>query len=223
MVSCMIDDFLSFGIVYIDLDGTIKRINKKAQEILDRRDGLYLEGGSIVTDDIKSIAFFEHILDSEGASVDCESHLTAARVHRRFHPDPLFIATFRLPDGCTLIIQEPRKLAMHSEKVIGAWLELTKREAQLVTLLASARSLEAAANELGMAAGTARAHIRHVFAKCRVRSQTELVAMICTSIPAVNLEYTPGNDQQLEQDSATTLRSGVGATNVVGEAPRFGD
>jgi DNA-binding CsgD family transcriptional regulator len=191
----MIDDFLSFGIAHIDLDGTVRRINKKAQVILDRRDGLYLEQGSIVTDDIKSATFFEHLPNGEGGSVVRDPHFTATRVHRRLNPDPLFIAAFRLPDGCALIIQEPKKLARNSEKIIGAWLELTKREAQLVTLLASARSLEAAANELGITAGTARAHIRHVFAKCRVRSQTELVAMICTSVPAVDFDYALGNDQ----------------------------
>jgi DNA-binding CsgD family transcriptional regulator len=188
MTAQMIDDILSFGIAYVGRDGAILRINKKAREILDRRDGLYLDHENIMTDDRKNSSFFEQMIDCTGIYTDRGVQFQVVRLHRRSNPDPLFVAAFRLDDGCVLLIQEPKRSARHSERIIGAWLELSNRESQLVALLASGLSLEAASEELGITAGTGRAHIRHVFAKCGVRSQAELVAMVCRFLPPVDLE-----------------------------------
>jgi DNA-binding CsgD family transcriptional regulator len=189
MTAHMIDDILSFGIAYIAFNGAILRVNKKAQNILDKQDGLYVDHGNIMTDDRENTTFLEQMLDNTATQADRSLQYAVARLNRRSNPDPLLVAAFRLSDGCVLVIREPRTLARHSERIIGAWFGLSNREAQLVALLASGVSLEAASCKLGITAGTGRAHVRHVFAKCRVRSQPELIAMVCQFLPPVDLQY----------------------------------
>jgi DNA-binding CsgD family transcriptional regulator len=189
MTAHMIDDILSFGIAYIAIDGAIRYVNKKAQSLLDQQDGLYVDHENIRTDDRENATFLEQMFDNTATPADRGLQYAAARLNRRSNPDPLLVASFRLSDGYVLIIRESRKLVRHSERIIGAWFGLSNREAQLVALLASGVSLEAASCKLGITAGTGRAHVRHVFAKCGVRSQPELIAMVCQFLPPVDLQY----------------------------------
>jgi DNA-binding CsgD family transcriptional regulator len=56
--------------------------------------------------------------------------------------------------------------------------DLTQREAALTVMLAGGRSVQAAADELGMAVATARTHLRHIFQKTGVHGQSALVALV---------------------------------------------
>lgn len=56
--------------------------------------------------------------------------------------------------------------------------DLTAREADVATRLASGARLAEVAGALGMSPGTARTHVRHIFQKTNVESQGELVALL---------------------------------------------
>ena len=185
----MIDDFLSFGVAYVDINKSLIGANKRAKEILARRDGVYVDDGHIFIDDRKSAKTLTAILDNHSNDDHAHPPCSAVKLHRQHNPDPLFLVAFRLSKYCVLLIQEPRTSPQYAEMILSVWLGLTKKEAQLVALLARGLSLDAASSELGIKVGTARAHIRHVFSKCRVRSQSELIAMVCTSLLPLDLEH----------------------------------
>lgn len=59
--------------------------------------------------------------------------------------------------------------------------DLTPRETDLVMQIVAGRRIQEAAVALGITAGTARTHLRHIFQKTQVETQSELVALIASS------------------------------------------
>jgi DNA-binding CsgD family transcriptional regulator len=115
----------------------------------------------------------------------------AVKLVRRRAPQPLLVLVLRAgageEEGHLVMVVDPAQPRAGIEPLLRAWFGLTQREAELTALLGGALSLEEAAAMLGMSSGTARAHLRHVFAKCGARSQAELVARVVGWLPPVDL------------------------------------
>lgn len=58
--------------------------------------------------------------------------------------------------------------------------DLTPRETDLVMQIVAGRRIQEAAVALGTTVGTARTHLRHIFQKAQVETQSELVALIAS-------------------------------------------
>jgi DNA-binding CsgD family transcriptional regulator len=61
---------------------------------------------------------------------------------------------------------------------------LTRVEARLAARLANGQSVEEIANEFSVSLNTARTHLKSIFNKTGVRRQSELVALLLTSVLA---------------------------------------
>lgn len=91
-----------------------------------------------------------------------------------------------LPEGIFSKIGAPRRVAPAPGDdalparcaLLARSRELTPREAEVLVLLARGRTLAVVARELGIAEGTARTHMTHVYAKLGVHRQQELIDLV---------------------------------------------
>ncbi len=86
-------------------------------------------------------------------------------------------ATTRLP-AALVLLGDPDRRAAPGLKLLRS-LGLTGSEARLAKGLAAGRPLVESARSIGISHNTARAHLRSVFDKLQVRSQVELVRVLC--------------------------------------------
>jgi DNA-binding CsgD family transcriptional regulator len=79
---------------------------------------------------------------------------------------------------CAVLIADPEQarapLAAHIEQHLG----LTRREAEIVELLAQGLTVEELADQLRITRGNARQHLKRVLAKTGVHRQVELVSLV---------------------------------------------
>lgn len=69
--------------------------------------------------------------------------------------------------------------------LLAGLFDLTPKEAQLASALASGKSLQDAALQCGIQYSTARTHLEHIFRKTGVRQQTQLVLLLQGALPLV--------------------------------------
>ncbi|HEU0188664.1 MAG TPA: helix-turn-helix transcriptional regulator, partial [Gallionella sp.] len=85
-----------------------------------------------------------------------------------------------LGSGCAAIfLSRPGSLQL-SPKRLAVLYGLSPAESRLAARLAAFNSLEQAANDLGIALGTARSQLAAVFAKTGVKGQAELLMLLAT-------------------------------------------
>ena len=81
--------------------------------------------------------------------------------------------------GAALFLSKPGNLNIIPERLANLY-DLSPKEAKLVSKLAALMSVEQAAADLSMTVGTARSHLKSVFSKTGVRSQSQLILLLAT-------------------------------------------
>ena len=177
-------DALALGMALTTPGGRVAGTNRLAEEILRLEDGLCVRDGVLRATDPRRAGEVARLLGEEAG--EGGGGYVAARLPRERSAMPLLLVAFPVPGGRLLVIQDPARRRLVVEPLLVRWLGLTRREAELTALLVDGVAVEAAAARLGISAGTARAHVRHVFFKCGVRSQMELVAKVAACLPPVD-------------------------------------
>lgn len=167
--------------VIVDADGTIVDGNAGAEALLVAGDGIGRNRGRLWFTEAGSRAAFERLLaapDPHGAPV-------RLRVDRVDGP-PLTVVARPMPApspgsdrrAIALLMavagDDPRVGPQAMRQLYG----LTPAEARLAAELSGGRSLPEAARTLGIAHGTARVHLRAIFAKTGARRQSHLVSLL---------------------------------------------
>jgi DNA-binding CsgD family transcriptional regulator len=171
-------DHLQLGVVLLRADGSTLVVNQAARGVLSEADGLSL---------------------SAGRTLQCRDRATEARLRELMHPDaaragavlvsrngrrPLTLLVTRL-DGTgeagglrAVFISDPERGVARAEEILARLYALTPAEARLAGELLEGRSLEDAADQLGITIHTARTHLRRIFGKTDTRRQSELVLLL---------------------------------------------
>jgi DNA-binding CsgD family transcriptional regulator len=102
----------------------------------------------------------------------------AGREHVRSAHDQKFALFIFDPDGGGAL----------EEQTLCELFQLTPTEARVAAALTDGMTLAEVARQLGLAAATARWHLRHVFAKTHTCRQPELVNLLLRSLSAINRE-----------------------------------
>jgi DNA-binding CsgD family transcriptional regulator/PAS domain-containing protein len=198
-------DRMPIGVIAVRKDGGIAFANRSAQDILDAGDGLTSEA-----DGLKATVPAEHrILQSllrsaatvvEGRGVDSSG---AMAVSRPSSVEPLSVLVTPLrshalaelhDETCVaaLFVTDPSRTVRTDEQFIREFWGLTPTEATIAVKLASGASIAAIAAQLAITNGTARWHLKRVFAKTNTARQADLVRVL-TSSPAVVRRQQSGN------------------------------
>ena len=171
---------LGVGTVILDQSGHITRTNAVADTLLQAADGLrVLDGRLILQDPAQQRALEQMLRDAPSKSpyrfkVTRASGGDIAAVAR-----PVTVpAIVRGGAALAIFFSVPGEDAQLDPAAIRDLFQLTRMEAVLAAALASGRSLVEAADTLGIAHNTARAHLRSIFAKTGARRQSQLVHLL---------------------------------------------
>jgi DNA-binding CsgD family transcriptional regulator len=169
-------------VLLVSADSRLLFANLAAKAMLGRGDGLALRRGRFgFTDpciDDRYQHFIERASDTDGGSS------LVLRVH-----DPGLAGAYRVlvsalgtvqsAAAFSLFVYEPQSGRQHlPPKVLAGLYGLCPSEARLANELFAGRSVRQAAAALGITANTARSTLKHIFAKCAVGSQAELLQLL---------------------------------------------
>lgn len=171
-------DKLNRGVLIIDGEGSVLRMNESARIMLAQPCGITVKEGCL---EFKSrglqsryVAYLASSSDGDGSLV-LKVDAAKARGHYR-------VLLSRLNGGHPIhgvFVYEPAGgPKMLPEKLLRELYGLTAGEARLTNRLFCGGSLVEAATSLGISINTAKAVLKRIFDKCEVRSQTELVQLL---------------------------------------------
>jgi DNA-binding CsgD family transcriptional regulator/PAS domain-containing protein len=185
---------LALGAALLDEQGRVLRSSAAAEALLARGCGLSLSGGRLVAEHAQDAAALRDAIARAlaGRGSSRPALVQALRVRRSDGEGFLALLVRPLPPArsaegsrapaLAVFFGEPGSAGGLSPDALRELFGLTPAEAGLATRLADGLSLDAAADALGIARNTARAHLRSVFAKTGVTRQAELVRLVLRSV-----------------------------------------
>jgi DNA-binding CsgD family transcriptional regulator len=185
-------DHLALGVVLIDAHDRLTFANQSAADILKIEPGLARGGAharvrkpiSLLIANLQESAsqIYRHPRDGRPLQIFATllawpDHFAEARA--RFHR--------------AIFIGDPRNRTGDPVDILSELYGLTAGEARLAVMLLSDRSLEQAAQQLGIAVSTARSHLKSLFAKTGTNRQASLMRLLISG-PGQLRAHTPDVD-----------------------------
>lgn len=191
-------DRMLVGLVILDENGAITKINSEANEILSENDGLRLVNGHLEAkyqqenNDLQAlIKQTLRVPANAGPTV-----LQAVAITRPSGRPKLGVAVRAIPlsewsegkhrPAVALFVRDPERKSHGSREVLRRLFELTPAETSLALQLVNGLTLDEAADELGITKNTARAHLRSIFSKTGVTRQISLVRALTNSVASLD-------------------------------------
>jgi DNA-binding CsgD family transcriptional regulator len=180
-------DSLSLGVVLLRREGTCHSLNRAAQAILDRRDGLILDRGILSAQEPDDASRLRHLVGSlTGRTTTVMSPQNAVLISRRKgRPLQLLGSPFRqeaLPGptraAAMVIITDPENRTRVPAETLALLFGLTPAEGRLAIALANGDSLTDAADRHSVRHETARKQLKSIFQKTHTNRQGELIRLI---------------------------------------------
>lgn len=196
-------DRLEMATVILDEGGRVIHTSPLAESLLSARDGVHMAKDCLAFDSRDDSKTFKEIVRrclearSEGRPAAGE----VMRVRRARGTDLSIIVRphgDRATEERTSVISsvavfvhaesdEETRSEIAPSNMVQKLFGLTPKEAVLALRLASGRTLQEAAEDLGISQGTARAHLRSIFAKTGIDRQTKLVRALLKSVAMLGL------------------------------------
>ena len=190
-------DLFPMGVVRLDGEARVRAANRLARRILAAGDGLELRSGRIVASRRQDAATLARLFGGAcpRASADgfhvrgvtqiaCSSQrpkLTVLVVdaHARPGASATEIVLFLHQPGVVIPVCEATLRTLHG---------LTRTEARIAALLVAGRAVARIAAEVGSSVNTVRTHLKRVFSKVDVASQSELIRAVLCGPAALRLQ-----------------------------------
>lgn len=179
-------DRCDFGLVLLDADGVPWFTNARAQRLLDRGDGIRRAGQAISASDFDDAVRLQTAIRHDSGGAETSRVLLLRRAHNR----PLIAVVASLgpqPDASgklvmALYIVDPDRDSRAMVSALCRAHGLTATEALLAVHLVEGVTVEDAASRMHIQTQTARAYLKHIFAKTGTHRQAELVCAILSCI-----------------------------------------
>lgn len=184
-------DKLNRGVVIFDEDGRVHYANDAAMRAAHGSGAIAIQEGQLVFGEPAAQARFEAFLQqgrerADGgtgrSSIVMRVGAGAGRPPYRVLLSPLSTAgdsaAATRPAEHVLMIYEPHADRQVPKRILRELYGLSDAEADLTVLLFEGESLEAASQRLHISVNTAKTHLHHVFIKCDVHSQGELLQLL---------------------------------------------
>jgi len=182
-------DQLSCGLILVTVDLKVMSVNKSARELVDSGYGITIVKRRLVCMDGRSHQKVEHAIQRLHNKSQRGASNVAIRVARGNDQSDLQInivafdtshplsTTPDVPAFCIWIF-DPGAYKRIDGELLREIHGLTVSEAAVAVALFRGLSIEEVATELGVSVNTIKTHLKHIFQKCEVRSQAELLQML---------------------------------------------
>jgi DNA-binding CsgD family transcriptional regulator len=177
-------DLMSEPVVILGADGEVSAANLSAQLIAARRSGISLSGGEVRCEDRRADAGLASLV----ASVACSDRPAVAGEVRIAGPERdqgLTVVVARVPVAgsgelrTVLLLGEPSRARPCGKVDFSRW-GLTPKESELAAVMMEGARLVYAAKQLNITHETARFHLKNIYSKLGVHSQSGLVRRLIT-------------------------------------------
>ena len=180
-------DTTGLGIVQLDGHGQILAANDRALGVLRRGDGLFDEHGFLHARSPEDDAELQKLLgralppfgaQGAGASTTLR-RASGPRLVLHVSPVGRREADARTwPVAALVLVIDPASQTRINPAVAAAALGLTPAESRVAVLLADGKTVREVAEAAGRLESTIRTHVKHMFAKHRLRRQADLVRLV---------------------------------------------
>lgn len=179
-------DRLDRGVILLDERRRVQDANVLARRVLAERNGVAVRGGRFVfldpaLDERLSCLIGAYRSDQAGAL-----RSMAAQVRYNRSPPYRVLVAPVPPDADErqvsffVLIYGPREWRDISIDVLVEVYGLTRAQAEVARNLFAGQSVEETAAALKLSLNTVRTHLKHIFSRCEVRSQRELLHLLAT-------------------------------------------
>jgi DNA-binding CsgD family transcriptional regulator/PAS domain-containing protein len=185
-------DHLRAGVILTDCSGQPLFINRAAEEMMARLNGISVRQGRLVLKSASDTALLHRLIAAAAQRLGVAATGGDMRIAlpNRFEflqclvtpiPSELSARVDISPgSGCVAIfLSRPSSLQLPPKR-LAALYGLSQAESRLAAKLAAFNSLEQAAKDLGIAIGTARTQLAAIFAKTGAKTQAELLMLLAT-------------------------------------------
>lgn len=181
---------LPMGIILTDSKGKILMINRSAQNILDKNDGLSCDRDGIRAARLRDTSILRSMIANatntaigNGMSAGGQILIARPSLHRPFSVlvSPLRcnrISLERDHAAAVLMIDDPEAGIETSEQQLRRVYGLTHCEAILAMLILQGKTIRQASTELEITLNTARTQLKSIFLKTDCHSQVDLIRLI---------------------------------------------
>ncbi|MGX1348246.1 DNA-binding CsgD family transcriptional regulator [Bradyrhizobium elkanii] len=178
-------DLIQVAAIAVGRFGTVIGMNSQAESCLGH--DLAIRNNRLTLLDRQANADLTRLIDQLAHSSDLHPLPSSPIVVRRIDKRPIVIQIQQVPPAARspflgaraiLLIRDLEGSAAFDQALLAATFELTPAQARLATRLARGDSVEAAAQEAGVALATARNQLKTIFQKTGTHRQAELVALL---------------------------------------------
>jgi DNA-binding CsgD family transcriptional regulator len=180
------------AVVLVDPRGTVTRMSERAAAIVAQGDGLNVRHGVLrCARPADTVVLHRLIGDVARRGGYGDSTMRCGLcIQRPVGRRPLTALVTALRDRdvpangeavVAVFVTDPEDAPALDAQLLRDWYGLTPAEARLAALLASGLSLHEIVERLGIAANTARTHLKSIFAKTDTRRQGELIRLLLSS------------------------------------------
>lgn len=183
-------DALSHAIAVVDERCRPLFLNRAAQQVLARHDGVALNASMLCASTNRLTQMLHALVARVTGAVSREARGGAIALMRPSGKRALNALVARLsgesgwpyvPESghaALILISDPERDAIASEDILMSLYGLTPAEARIAGRLGQGESLAAVADSLGVLTSTARTHLHHAFAKTATQRQSELARLV---------------------------------------------
>ena len=179
-------DRLDRGVILLDERRRVQDANVLARRVLADRNGIAVRGGRFVFLEPSLDERLTRLMGAYGSSQAGALRSMAAQV-RYDHAPPYRVLVAPVPPDADerqvsffVLIYGPREWRDISIDVLVEVYGLTRGQAEVARSLFAGHSVEETADTLGLSLNTVRTHLKHIFSRCEVRSQRELLHLLAT-------------------------------------------
>ena len=186
---------LSYGLILLDAKGKAILLNPEAQRILDKRDGMCLDRGTVYAQsNIESRRLRDGIASATqraagrvvaGGNAMLISRNAGAPLQVIVEPYISGLGDVPARIAATVSVRDPDTVRSAPDGQFRALYGLTRAEARLATLLVEGRNLTEAAAMNRVTRETVRSQLKSIFQKTGTRRQSELLRLLtpCSARP----------------------------------------
>lgn len=174
----LILDKLDRGVMLLDAEGSVIDANTIAEKVLVLQHGMLVRNGRLAFADAELDAKFARLLNHHSRSA---ARSLAVRVKPRGAGSFRALVSTVGPQALAreaaylVVLYAPGEQRLISREVLLELYGLTRAQADVARLLYAGHSVEETASKLQLSLNTVRTHLKHIFSKCEVQSQAELM------------------------------------------------
>lgn len=188
-------DRVPLAVFLVDRDGTPLVLNRLAEKLLRRNDGVGLALGRLraaarADDDRVKRLIAEAAATTAGDGEDAGGYVAVSRPSGG-HPLVLFVSplartlTRKIGERtgvAAIVAKDPDSRPATAAHQFGDAYHLTPAEVRLVALILGGCRLLEATRQLGISKNTARSHMKHIYGKTDTKSQADLIRLYASTI-----------------------------------------